>query len=135
MKAFGFFGNLSPGGSHFIVGGGPVFGKKSVQIWDVNEKKLVGELTSFRSGVFSVAISHSGSLFALAGGDHGDGGDLSLWSVDDVREIAYTEFGKTPMSSIEFSPDDAILAAGAEDGFVLLYAVERLKGLSLRSKR
>ncbi len=69
LKALGFFGSLSPTGSHFIVGGGPVFGKKSVQIWNVNEKKLLSELTSFRSGVFSVAISHSGSLFALAGGD------------------------------------------------------------------
>src|SRR6185503_1352390 len=94
----------------------------------VNEKKLVSELTDFRSGIFSVAISHSGRLFALAGGDHGDGGDLSLWSFDDVREIAYTQFGKTPISGIEFSPDDTMLAAGAEDGSVLLYAVERLKG-------
>lgn len=128
LKAFGFFGSLSPSGSHFIVGGGPVFGKKSVQIWNLSEKKLVSELTSFRSGVFSVAISHSGSLFALAGGDHGDGGDLSLWSVDDAREIAYRTFGESPISGIAFSPDDTILAAGAEDGFVLLYAVERLKG-------
>ncbi|HET8783137.1 MAG TPA: hypothetical protein VFM63_12010, partial [Pyrinomonadaceae bacterium] len=106
LKAFGFFGSLSPTGSHFIVGGGPVFGKKSVQLWNVQEKRLVSELTDFRSGIFSVAISHSGSLFALAGGDHGDGGDLSLWSFDDVREIAYTQFGKTPISGIEFSPDD-----------------------------
>ncbi len=53
---------------------------------------------------------------------------MSLWSVEDAREIAYTQFGETPISGIEFSPDDAMLAAGAEDGFVLLYAVERLKG-------
>ena len=127
LKAFGFFGSLSSTGSHFIVGGGPGFGKKSVQIWDVNEKKLLSELTDFRSGIFSVTISHSGSLFALAGGDHGDGGDLSLWSVDDVRKIGYTQFGKTPISGVDFNDDDTVLAAGA-DGFVLLYAVERLKG-------
>ena len=129
LAAFGFFGSLSPTGSHFILGGGPVFGKKSVQIWNVPEKKLLTELRDFRGGIFSLGISHSGSLFALAGGNYGrGGGDLSLWSVDDGREIAYTRFGDAPIHSLAFSPDDATLAGGSEDGFVLLYAVDRLKG-------
>ncbi len=134
MKAFGFFGSLSPTGRYFIVGGGAIFGKKAVHIWNVNEKKLVSELTDFRAGLFSVAISHSESLFALAGGDYGaGGGHLSLWSVDDAREIAYTQFGTTPIRGIEFSPDDAMLAAGGE-GFVLLYAVDRLKGPAVKKQ-
>lgn len=124
-KAFTFFESLS--GSHLIFGGGAVFAVKEVQVWNVNEQKPIGELREFRGGLFSGAISHSGKLFALSGGNY-SGGDLSLWSVDDAREIGYTSFGETPMRGLSFSPDDQTLAVGSEDGFVLLYAVDRLKG-------
>ena len=133
VKSYGFFGTLSGSGSHFIFGGGPVFGKKSVQIWNVNEKKLVSEITELRDGVFSGAISHSEKLFALAGGTYSDdGGQVSLWSVDDAREIAYTTFGDSPIQGLGFSPDDEMLAAGSEDGYLLLYAVDRLKGAQVK---
>lgn len=76
-----------------------------------------------------MAVSDSGNLLALAGGDYGDGGgDLSLWSVEGAREIGYTSFGRTPMSGLAFSPDDTILAVGSGDGYVLLYAVDKLAG-------
>jgi WD40 repeat protein len=127
-KSFGFFGRLSPTGTHLIAGGGPVFGKKLVQIWNVKERKLVYELSEFRGGLFSIAISHSGNLLALAGGDYSESGNLSLWTVEDGREIGFTAFGESPIQGLDFSPDDSILAAGSEDGFVLLYAVERLTG-------
>lgn len=128
-KSSGFFGRLSPDGTYLIAGGGSVFGQKSVQIWNVNEKKQLSELTEFRSGVFSLAISNSSRLFAVAGGDYGDGsGDLSLWSIDDAREIGFTTFGKYPIFGLAFSQDDRLLAAGSEEGFVLLYDVERIRG-------
>ena len=127
-KSYGFFGRLSPTGTHLIAGGGPVFGKKSGQIWNVNERKLVYELSDFRGGLFSIAISHSGNLFALAGGDYSESGDLSLWTIADGREIGFTLFGESPLHGLDFSPDDSILAAGSEDGYVLLFAVERLTG-------
>jgi WD40 repeat protein len=128
-KSSGFFGRLSPDGTYLIAGGGSVFGKKSVKIWNVNEKKQLSELTEFRGGVFSVAISNSSRLFAVAGGNYGGGsGDLSLWSIDDAREIGFTSFGKSPMHGLAFSQDDRLLAVGSEDGFVLLYDVDRLRG-------
>lgn len=128
-KSFGFFGGLSPAGNYLIAGGGPVFGKKSVQIWNMKERKLFNEFAKFRGGLFSMAISHSEKLLALAGGTYGDtGGDLSLWSIESGNEIAYTSFGRTPMHGLAFSPDDSTLAVGSEDGFVLVYNVERLNG-------
>ncbi|HEU4435629.1 MAG TPA: hypothetical protein VFR51_19750, partial [Pyrinomonadaceae bacterium] len=133
-KSFGFFGRLSPTGTHLIAGGGPVFGKKSVQIWNVKDRKLLYELTDFRGGLFSIAISHSGNLFALAGGDYSDSGDLSLWGVDDGREIGFTSFGESPIHGLDFSPDDSMLAAGSEDGYVLLYAVDRLTGAVIKKQ-
>lgn len=127
-KSFGFFGRLSSAGTYLIAGGGPVFGKKLVQIWNVKEKKLINELADFRGGLFSMSISHSERLVALGGGDYSESGDLSVWSIEDAREIGYASFGTSPIHSLAFSPDDNILAAGSEDGYVLLYAVDRLAG-------
>lgn len=132
-KSFGFFGRLSPTGTYLIAGGGPIFGNKLVQIWNVKERKLVNELSDFRGGLFSMAISHSGDLLALAGGDYRESGDLSLWSVKDAREIGYTSFGQSPMHGLAFSPDDSTLAVGSY-GFVLLYAVERLTGAAVKKQ-
>ncbi|HLF83108.1 MAG TPA: WD40 repeat domain-containing protein [Blastocatellia bacterium] len=133
-KSFSFFGRLSPDGKYLIAGGGPVFGKKSVQIWNVNEKKRIAELSEFKGGLFSLAISHSGKLFAVAGGDYAESGNLSLWNVEDASEIGFVSFGKYPIQCLAFNSDDSILAAGSEDGFVLLYAVDRIRGPVLKKQ-
>ncbi len=125
---FGFFGRLSPDGSHVVVGGGAVYGKKSVQIWNYPEGRKVNEVTDFRNGLFALAISHSGKLFAVAGGDYGGEGSLSLWNLDDACELGFASSGTFPIQGLAFSPDDSLLAAASENGFVLLYAVDRLRG-------
>jgi hypothetical protein len=130
----GFFGRLSPDGAHMVVGGGAVYGRKSVEVWDVKDEKKVKELSEFRSGLFSLAISHSGKLFAVAGGDYGGGGDLSLWDLEEGRELGFVSFGSHPIQGVAFSPDDRLLAAASEDGFVLLYSVERLRGPQVKKQ-
>jgi WD40 repeat protein len=125
---FGFFGNVSQDGNYVIAGGGAVYGKKSVEIWNTKDEKKIGELSAFRSGLFALAISHSAQFFAVAGGNYGSGGDLSLWSLNDPNEIGFISFGEFPIDGLAFSPDDSILAAGSNDGFVLLYAVDRIHG-------
>lgn len=134
-RSFGFFGRASNDGAHVIEGGGSIFGRKKVNVWSLTRSAKISELTEFRDGVFSVAISHSGKLFALGGGDYGDGGgNVSLWSLSDTRELGFASFGEFPIHSIAFSPDDSLLAAASEDGFVLLYSVERLRGPQLKKQ-
>src|SRR5882724_12045539 len=77
-----------------------------------------GKLSDFRNGLFALAVSHSEKLFAVAGGDYGSGGDLSLWTLSDVQEVGYVSFGEFPIQALAFNPDDSILAAGSDDGFV-----------------
>lgn len=124
----GFFGNVSADGNYVIAGGGAVYGRKSVEIWNIREQKKIGELTEFRSGLFALAISNSKRLFAVAGGNYGSGGDLSVWTLAEPRELGFVSFGEFPISGLAFSPDDKVLAAGSEDGFVVLYAVEQIRG-------
>ncbi|HEV8368101.1 MAG TPA: hypothetical protein VGQ39_09125, partial [Pyrinomonadaceae bacterium] len=129
----GFFGNISDDGNYVIAGGGAIYGKKSVEIWSASDKKRIGELTDFRSGLFALAIAHSAKFFALAGGDYGSGGDLSLWSLsENPREVGYVSFGEFPIDDLAFSPDDRTLAAASNDHFVLLYDVARIRGPEIK---
>ena len=124
----GFFGKLSTDGGYAVSGGGSIIGEKYVKVWNINSGQTSGELSDFRSGLFASAISHSGKLLALSGGDYGSGGDLSIWSFPETKEIGFLSFGEFPIQALDFSPDDKTLAAGSEDGFVLLYDVNRIKG-------
>lgn len=130
----GFFGGTSPDGRYVITGGGAVYGEKGVEIWNAQDGKKVGGASDFRGGLFALAVSHSGKLFAVAGGNYGSGGDLSLWDLQEAREIGYVSFGEMPIEGLAFSPDDKILAAGSNDGFVLLYAVDRIRGPEVKKQ-
>lgn len=130
----GFFGRSSHDGQYVIAGGGAVYGEKAVEVWDAQAGKKVAEVADFRSGLFALAISHSAKFFAVAGGNYGSGGDLSLWGLKEAREIGYVSFGRFPIQALAFSPDDKVLAAGSDDGFVLLYAVERIRGPEVKKQ-
>ena len=134
--AFNFFGQLSPKGDYFISGGGAVYGEKSVEIRSFPAGQKVNELTDFRNGVFALAISNSGKYFALSGGTYGgeDSGMVSLWSFDEIKELGFDSFGESPIQGLAFSPDDSVLAVGSEDGFVLLYDVNRFRGKQVEKK-
>lgn len=123
-----FFGTASKDGQFFISGGGAIYGSKAVQVRRMMDNKKIREISDFRSGLFALAISGSGEKFAVAGGDYGGGGDLSLWSTQAAREIGFVSFGDMPIQALAFSPDEKILAAGSDNGYVLLYDVDRIKG-------
>jgi WD40 repeat protein len=128
-KSFGFFGKVSDDGRILISGGGAVYGEKSVSIWNLSTGTKIGEVSGFRSGLFSLGISHSGKYFAVGGGTYGsDGAALSLWTVDQPTELAFTSYGDAPIQGLAFSPDDRVLAVGDPDGFVRLYKVSALRG-------
>ena len=123
-----FFGTISKDGQSLISGGGAIYGSKSVEVRRTSDGKKLSEISAFRGGLFAIAASPSGDKFAVAGGHYGDGGDIGLWSTDPTREIGYVSFGEMPIQALSFSPDEKVLAAGSDDGYVLLYAVDFLKG-------
>jgi WD40 repeat protein len=133
-KSSGFFGRVSSDGAHIVEGGGSIYGGKLVEVWNLADGAKINELSEFRNGLFALAISHSGKMFAVAGGDYGGGGSVSLWNLMDAREIGFTSFGEFPIQGLAFSPDDSLLAAASEDGFVLIYAVDRLRGPQLKKQ-
>ncbi len=130
----GFFAAIEQNSDRIVLGGGAIFGEKVVQTWDLKSSTRLHDITEFRSGVFTGTFSHSGNIFAVAGGDYGSGGDLSLWKTIDRSEIGYISFGEFPIQSLAFSPDDKVLAAGSDDGYVLLYSVERIRGPEIKKQ-
>jgi hypothetical protein len=127
-RGLGFFCDLSATRKYLLNGGGAVYRDKNVELLNALDGKSLGRVSAIRSGLFASAISPSEHWVALGGGSYGSGGDLSLWSVEDFREIAFTSAGKFPIMDLAFSPDDSELAAGSHDGAVFLYSVENLRG-------
>jgi hypothetical protein len=51
-----------------------------------------------------------------------------------VQELRFASHGEFPIQNTAFSPDDSLLAAASEDGVVLIYAVDRLRGPELKKQ-
>ncbi len=132
--AFNFFGQLSPNGDYFISGGGAIYADKSIKIYSFPDGREIKELTDFRNGVFALAISNSGNYFALAGGTYGGEGTFSLWSFAEIKELGFDSFGDSPIKGLAFNFDDSMLAVGSDDGFVLLYDVNRFRGKQVEKR-
>ena len=127
-RGLGFFCDLSASRRYLLDGGGAIYRDKNVELLNASDGKSLGRVTTIRSGLFASAISPSEHWIALGGGSYGSGGDLSLWSLEDFREIGFTSVGEFPLIDLAFSPDDSELAAGSQDGAVFLYSVEKLQG-------
>jgi len=127
-KRAGFFCDLSASRKYLLDGGGAIYGDKNVELLKALDGKNLGRVSAIRSGLFASAISPSEHWIALGGGSYGSGGDLSLWTLEDLREIAFTSAGEFPIMDLAFSSDDSQLAAGSHDGVVFLYSVEKLQG-------
>lgn len=123
-----FFGTVTKNGQFLVSGGGAIYGSKSVEVRRMTDGNKISEISGFRSGLFALAISATGEKFAVAGGDYGGGGDLSLWGTQAAREIGFASFGDMPIQALAFSPNEKTLAAGSDNGYVLLYEVDRIKG-------
>jgi WD40 repeat protein len=128
IRGLGFFCGLSRKRRYLLNGGGAVYRDKNVELLNALDGKSLARVSEIRSGLFTSAISHSERWIALGGGNYGSGGDLSLWSLEDFSEIAFTSAGEFPVMDLAFSPDDSELAAGSHDGAVFLYSVEQLRG-------
>jgi hypothetical protein len=127
-QSYGFFCSLSPQRNFILPGGWTTTKKNGLEIHSVADGKSIGQISGLSDSLYASAVSHSESFIALAGGSYGGHGDLALWDLGTFKELGYESFGEMPIQSVTFSPDDTLLAAGSDDGFVLLYSVDLLRG-------
>jgi len=128
----GFFGKASRDGKYAFATGSVDNGKQ-IAIWEALAQKKIGEFR-FRESAPALVVSHSMQLFAVGGGNFGSGGNIGLWRLKDFKEVGYVSFGEFPIEALAFSPDDSVLAAASNDGYVLLYAVNLIRGPEVKKQ-
>lgn len=93
-----------------------------IQLWDAERKWRIRSFTGTLEFVKSVAFSHSGKRLASG----------NLWGTVFVWEVAtgQHEILKCEGTSVAFSPDDKLLAAGgSDDSFILIWNLDTLQQL------
>ncbi|MCG8308441.1 MAG: hypothetical protein MI975_13690 [Cytophagales bacterium] len=82
----------------------------------INDYVNSSELMKFDKRYTSISLSRDGST--LVAGD--EKGNLDIWDTDNMDRVESFPISESPIYSIEFSPDNKIIAIGNEDGVVQL---------------
>lgn len=120
--------SFSPDGKLLVAGSYGLYGDDAVYIWFVESETLAQKLTGHTDSVMDVAFSPDGQTFATASYD----ASIRIWRLDVCHvagdpcasqvHILKRMFGSR-VYSIDFSPDGRILAAGDDNGDILLWDV------------
>ncbi len=105
-----------PDGALLASAGG--FGDKTVKLWDVETRDLIGTLEGHEREVGGVTFSPDGKTLASGSWD----GTVKLWDVATRTPVATLQDVNT-VRSVVFSPDGALLASGSLGGTVSLWDV------------
>jgi WD40 repeat protein/serine/threonine protein kinase len=107
----------SPDGKTLSTGGA----ESTVRLWDTETWSLKARIEGHVKGVLSLAFSSNGIYLAFGGYGH----QLIVHDISRGAELARTE---TPGSiwSLAFSPDGALLMAGAADGLLSVFSARNL---------
>ena len=94
-----------------------------LKIWNVSNWNLLHTIR--HTGYYQIAFSPDGKVIASTNGE-----TISLSSVSSGEQIAALSGAIGWIHPLDFSPDNAYLAMGADDGFIRVYNIEtHLQGL------
>jgi WD40 repeat protein len=111
---------FSPDGKRLATGG---LLDQAVQVFDVTGARLLFSLPERSGGVYALAFSTEGSLFAAAGIDR----RAILYDAETFRELGDVKT-RHALLSIAFSRDGDVLATGDIDGVTSLWSMSRALG-------
>jgi uncharacterized caspase-like protein len=95
--------------------------ERTVRLWNVRDRGVIGRLTGHLDSVMDVAFSPDGTMLATASAD----ATVRLWSLGSRRQIASLSGHAGPVRAVAFSPDGKLLASAGADGTARLWDVER----------
>jgi WD40 repeat protein/DNA-directed RNA polymerase subunit RPC12/RpoP len=94
-----------------------VFGEKAIELWQWQEKELLGRIDAHDAPVTAVAFAPDGKTLASASADR----TVKLWHVDTRAEHATLRQHAWTVWALAFTPDGKHLASGGLDGMLLLW--------------
>jgi WD40 repeat protein/DNA-binding SARP family transcriptional activator len=102
----------------------------AIRMWDVASG--VCRQVFQQSGAFSTGLAFQGSHRLFTGGG-GDGTAISVWDIGSGRLAAILHGHTREVECLAVSPDGALLASGAHDGTILLWALRDAERVELRT--
>lgn len=101
-------------------------GANVIRVYRVADDQVVWSATELGYLVEGVAFSPDGSLLATTGGSYQQSGELRLWDVATGKLARRMTGHGGCLHGVAFNPDGRSLAAGTDDGRVLLWGVTAL---------
>jgi WD40 repeat protein/uncharacterized caspase-like protein len=95
--------------------------ERTVRLWNVGDRGVMGQLTGHLDSVYDVAFSPDGTMLATASAD----ATVRLWDLSSRKQIASFRGHSGSVRAVRFSPDGKLLASAGADGSVRLWDVER----------
>jgi WD40 repeat protein/predicted transcriptional regulator len=96
-------------------------GDGAIMLWDVAERRRVGDFNEQGAAVRSVAYSHDGKLIASASEDR----SIIVWDAEHGRKEAVLLGHNTRVTAVAFAPDGTWLASCDQDGYVITWDLAR----------
>jgi len=101
-------------------------GYNEVTIWST-EGELVRRITNVAQRVRSMAFDHAGKRMALAGGQPGRSGELSIYDYESGTLQTNVLRTSDELLVVSFSPDDKLLACAGTDNAIHIFRAESLE--------
>jgi WD40 repeat protein/DNA-directed RNA polymerase subunit RPC12/RpoP len=97
-----------------------VFGEKVIELWQWQEKMLLGRIDAHDAPITAVAFAPDGKTLASASADR----TVKLWNVSNRAQRATMRQHAWTVWALAFTPDGKHLASGGVDGMLLLWDLE-----------
>jgi WD40 repeat protein/serine/threonine protein kinase len=96
----------------------------AVRVWNSDQGNSIRVINPNLGAAYCVAISPSGELLAVGGGDWQQGG-VKLYDLATGTELAEIKSPKGFVHALAFTPDSQKLVSGSADGAVRIWQLER----------
>lgn len=108
-----------PDGKRLLSGGWD----RRIILWNIETGEIVREYEGHTDGVYHLAFNKAGTQFASASAD----GTVRLWNTETgelLREFESLDGAVSPISSVDFSPDETQLVTASDDKQIRLWDVK-----------